>query len=127
MEIKFEDEIEINVEPLCFAEKEITIRHERIHTQKKPYQCTICDKIFLYKGYLIRHMKIHTTREKSFKCSHCYRAFSENSRLTWHMRTQSEEKPYECRHCDKPFSRNFYSRYTSKDTHWDETISVQAL
>ena len=50
----------------------------------------------------LRHLKIHAGI-KSFQCSVCDRAFSENAHLKGHMRTHTGENPYQCSQCGKVF------------------------
>ena len=58
---------------------------------EKPYQCSQCDKGFLHKCHLKKHMRTHTG-DKPYPCLHCGKAFSENSHLKRHIRTHLVEK-----------------------------------
>ncbi|XP_006878030.1 PREDICTED: putative zinc finger protein 724-like [Chrysochloris asiatica] len=49
------------------------------------------------------HTRSHS-RENSYECKECGKAFLKFSRLTQHMRFHSGEKPYECKECGKAFS-----------------------
>ena len=75
----------------------------RSHTGEKPYQCCLCDEVFLNKGVLDQHMITHTG-EKPYQCSQCDKSFIENSNLDQHVMIHTGEKPYECTHCEKALS-----------------------
>ena len=73
-----------------------------VHTGKKSFKCTFCEKHFTKKRVLTIHTRVHTG-EKPYKCMECEKAFSQSSTLSLHIRTHSGEKPYKCLHCEKYF------------------------
>ena len=102
------------------------------HISEKPYQCSQCDKGYLHKCHLKKHMRTHTG-DKPYHCNQCDKAFTWNYILIWeytveishttatnairlshkiislfitYMRTHTEEKPYQCNHCVKDFFGN---------------------
>ncbi|KAI9052177.1 hypothetical protein LZ554_003537 [Drepanopeziza brunnea f. sp. 'monogermtubi'] len=55
------DHAEPAVNTICsraFKRSEHRIRHERRHTQEKPYQCKLCDNRYMQKDLLLRHQRI---------------------------------------------------------------------
>lgn len=48
----------------------------------------------------MKHIKIHTD-EKLYECNECEKAFSSNYELTVHLRIHTAEKPCECKECGK--------------------------
>eukprot|EP00808_Paulinella_micropora_P032331 g35256.t1 len=84
------------------AENDTVAREETqigASTNKKPYQCTECDKRFARACDLSRHKRVHTG-EKPFKCPECDRRFARAGSLTVHKRVHTGEKPYKCSECD---------------------------
>ncbi|XP_044729634.1 zinc finger protein 271-like [Chrysoperla carnea] len=71
-------------------------QHKGIHSEEKPFSCSICNKTFSLKRYLVLHKQIHS-EEKSFSCDICDKSFSQQSTLAAHKRIHSEEKSFSCR------------------------------
>ena len=67
--------------------------------EKKPFDCDICEKRFIYKHVLANHKRIHTG-EKPYTCYICEKAFSRNDNLAKHESTHTGVKPYECDVCE---------------------------
>uniref|UniRef100_A0A8C4T808 C2H2-type domain-containing protein n=1 Tax=Erpetoichthys calabaricus TaxID=27687 RepID=A0A8C4T808_ERPCA len=73
-----------------------------VHSTQKPYVCSECGKLFLYRSSLHRHKRIHTG-EKPHCCQECGKRFPDNSALQRHTRVHTGEKPYSCTQCGKGF------------------------
>ena len=96
-----------------YARKQQLQRHEKTHTDERPYQCQECGSAFREKYDLKRHMKIHSD-EKPYKCTMCDKAFVVKRYLGYHVYnvhtersqiTKDNEKRHQCTMCDKKFRK----------------------
>ncbi|XP_078532613.1 uncharacterized protein LOC144818761 isoform X2 [Lissotriton helveticus] len=73
---------------------------------ERPYTCPDCEKSFILKCDLNRHLRTHTG-EKPYACTDCHKSFSLKGDLNRHQRIHTGEKPYTCTDCQKSFSRKY--------------------
>ncbi|EPQ17226.1 Zinc finger protein 709 [Myotis brandtii] len=78
----------------------------------KPWECSVCGKVFMSRSSLNRHMRSHTAPKpckyqeygkKPYKCKICGKAFSYLQPFQKHERNHSVEKSYKCKECGKSF------------------------
>ena len=64
-------------------------RHIKIHddksSNKKMYQCDLCNKIFKKENYIEFHKKTVHEKQKMFKCDICFQSFSRTWILNVHQ------------------------------------------
>ncbi|XP_071131123.1 zinc finger protein ZFP2-like [Mytilus edulis] len=66
----------------------------------KSHTCEVCDKQFVSRSSMTRHMAIHS---KPFKCGECGKDFGRVEALQVHMSKHAITTPYKCDMCGKCF------------------------
>lgn len=92
----------------------------RIHLNRKPYQCDICDKAYINEWSLTEHKRFkHEGHKRALKypCPFCDKKFAQNSTLKSHILTHTGEKPYKCTQCPAQFSQSNILRTHIKLVH----------
>ncbi|KAL4231684.1 Zinc finger protein 34 [Mactra antiquata] len=88
-----------------FNSKNACSKHERIHSDVKPYKCTKCDKSFRQLGHLQVHLRVHADY-RPFQCAICEKTFISNSLLSAHVRNKHNltGEQFNCDLCRSSFS-----------------------
>lgn len=86
------------------------MRHEKVHTKEKPYDCADCGQQFTVQSSLARHRKLHSENARPYACLHCGRTFLQRSDLMRHLVTHRAERSYACRVCGQAFTQSGTAR-----------------
>ncbi|XP_061725968.1 zinc finger protein OZF-like isoform X2 [Cydia pomonella] len=87
-----------------FCYKGELIRHMNIHYKWTIYACDICGLTLATKNSLRRHKIVHTG-ERAYTCEMCNKQFRHKHGLDAHRLTHTGERPHCCEVCGKQFAQ----------------------
>lgn len=77
------------------------MKHLKVHTEEKNYQCITCGAQFRRSDHLSRHQLIHEAPK--FKCDVCDMTFRRSDKLLEHRRKHAESMNFTCENCGLGF------------------------
>ncbi|CAF1160594.1 unnamed protein product [Adineta steineri] len=80
-------------------------KHQRVHTQDKPFSCDFCGSKFSQWGNLRHHIQRHLGISP-YACPYCKKTFIAPCKLEVHIRGHLDERPYICDRCQATFRCN---------------------
>ncbi len=98
-----------------FKRKSDRCRHERCHSDIRPYSCSFCSKSFHRPFVRTRHERLHTG-ERPYVCQYCGKAFPYKESKLSHERIHTGERPYACDVCGMTF-RSMSTRERHRHKH----------
>lgn len=98
-------------------------RHKLIHTGVRPFKCSVadCDKHFRSTCEVKRHVLIHHTTERPYKCDVCGKGFIKMFSLKAHAQIHTGKKPFVCHICGKAFLKLYSMQRHKKLIHTSVT------
>ncbi|XP_015240897.1 PREDICTED: zinc finger protein 37 homolog [Cyprinodon variegatus] len=84
-------------------------RHKVMHTGQSPFKCIApeCGRSFRTASELKRHVLLHHTDERPYRCDVCGKGFVRLCDLNAHAKIHSKERPFVCHICGKAFLKSF--------------------
>ena len=62
--------------------------------QARPHLCDICNKGFVKREHLTKHLRIHKSDNKRYACEYCQKAFRDRYELVRHTRRHTGDFPF---------------------------------
>jgi len=84
------------------AKRDLNLHEMRHHSQERPHVCPTCNKGFVDKAYLKKHITFHDN-SRCYTCELCGKQFNNVLGLQKHCKTHSQERPFMCEKCSKCF------------------------
>ncbi|KAH7707266.1 zinc finger protein 84-like protein [Aphelenchoides avenae] len=82
-------------------QRNLLAAHLKTHTGERNHKCDLCDKAFIERTALLKHVRAIHEKLKPFKCEKCDYSASRNAHLTLHVKTVHDgAMPFECGKCD---------------------------
>ncbi len=92
-----------------FYQKRHLFKHRQIHSAKIQFFCPVCNQGFTRPLYVKTHMEVHNeNRERNHHCPQCDKTFLSKGVLNKHLVTHSGEQKFLCPVCPKRFSRKYH-------------------
>ncbi|XP_006817160.1 uncharacterized protein LOC102802189 [Saccoglossus kowalevskii] len=102
-------------------------RHVHIHDGSQPYRCQLCAKGFIRKSDLTVHIRFHT-KEKPFQCHVCMTAFFQSGDLNRHLRSvHSSVESLKCGYCNGKYAKEATLIRHMQTAHHDILQSVATV
>ncbi|CAN7985106.1 unnamed protein product, partial [Ixodes hexagonus] len=98
--------------------------HAITHTGVMPFACPQCDKTFVMRDVLNRHILLKHNEGKEKQCPHCKRRFISDSRYYSHVRFHEKNAGFVCDQCGQLFeSKGFLEQHAQRHLSAEKTWS----
>ncbi|CAL1545396.1 unnamed protein product [Lymnaea stagnalis] len=79
--------------------------HMKTHSEKKYYDCPVCNEEFDLVADLREHALRHMDNQGLYPCNSCTKIFEDFSVLKKHIKSLHPDRIFVCPECEKPFPR----------------------
>jgi len=105
------------------AKRDLNLHEMRHHSQERPHVCPTCNKGFVDKAYLKKHVTFHEN-SRPFVCHQCGKAFNNILGLQKHCKTHSQERPFMCEKCSKCFRVKYDLTVHKRNVHKESANDI---
>ncbi|KXJ16348.1 zinc finger protein 2 [Exaiptasia diaphana] len=88
-----------------FVAKHDLKRHMIVHSDERPFGCQLCDKAFRTKNELNLHIPVHN-KDTPYKCEFCGKEFRTKGCFKSHIKYHIGDRRHKCTQCDKAFVKS---------------------
>uniref|UniRef100_A0A1B0DFF7 C2H2-type domain-containing protein n=1 Tax=Phlebotomus papatasi TaxID=29031 RepID=A0A1B0DFF7_PHLPP len=83
--------------------------HQSVHSNERPFECSVCFSKFKAKSYLRIHFKNkHSDTKPIISCNVCGKIFNRKADMDFHKIIHAPEKIIPCNYCHKKFAHTKY-------------------
>ena len=76
-------------------------------SEERPHVCEVCNKGFVKREHLTKHLRIHKSDNKRYSCEYCQKAFRDRYELVRHTRRHTGDFPFRYIH-NNPLLKYIY-------------------
>lgn len=101
------------------------VKHIRIHSGLKQFQCEYCTTSYYVVSNLKSHIQRCHKKVKRFTCPTCNYKFYDKTKLKLHMDSHNDIKRHHCEYCGSNFSRITYLKNHLYKNHGVEPVKIR--
>lgn len=94
---------------------DLKVHFKSVHTNIRPYICSVCDKRFVMQRILTEHLRKHLGTK--FRCDKCPKSFSLKSHLRIHEQQHTCDTKYKCLECNLSFTKAIEQKRHMREMH----------
>ena len=88
--------------------------HHKIHSSRKSFKCSFCEKCYTTQANLDRHIRIIHKQKRQHTCSTCRKTFAQLASLRIHQSIHEAERKFGCDLCTLKFKSEVHLKLHKK-------------